>query len=139
MEVHFPTGHACKGWILSATGNHVQALLSFHRAVECCPESPLMLAHLAYGLAAAGDDIKARAVLQKLIDLRRSAWFLPYWIALIQTALGEVDAALDWLDTAAAECDVWRVFAVDDLRTIRVRMQRNSWIGSNMSGWRLQK
>lgn len=39
MEIHFPTGHACEGWILSAMGNHVQALRSFHRAVECCPES----------------------------------------------------------------------------------------------------
>jgi tetratricopeptide (TPR) repeat protein len=123
MEQGFPTGHACEGWILSAMGNHKQALLSFRQAVECCPESPLMLAHLAYGLAAAGNDVEARALMETVIDLRRHSWFSPYWIALIQTALGEVDEALDWLDTAAAERDGWRVFAVADLRTVRFRTQ----------------
>jgi len=123
LEVHFPTGHACEGWILSALGEDEQALLSFHRAVECCPESPLMQAHLAYGLAAAGSDTQARAMLERLIDLRRHGWFSPYWIALIHAALGEVDAALGWLDTAAAECDGWRVFAIADLRTVRFRTQ----------------
>jgi tetratricopeptide (TPR) repeat protein len=130
MEPRFPTGHSCLGWILLSMNQREEALAAFRQGVACCPQSSLMVAHLAYGLAVGEREQEARGLLDQLLRGRAQAWVSPYWIALIYSALGEEDTALSWLDTAIEEWDGWRVFALSDLRTLRFRHQPrfDEWI-----------
>jgi hypothetical protein len=50
-----------------------------------------------------GREADARAILAKLIDLRRRRYFAADSVAEIYAALGEKDEAFRWLDRAVAE------------------------------------
>ena len=58
---------------------------------------------LAVTYAKMGREADARAILSKLIDLRRTRYFAADSIAEIYTALDEKDEAFRWLDRAVAE------------------------------------
>lgn len=114
MEPNFPTIHAELGVVYGTLGNMAQAVGEHRVAVRLCPESPLMLAHLAYSLALAGIEDEARSILEELLRARPSGYIPPYWLALIYKALGEEDVALSWFETAVMERCGWRLIAAVD-------------------------
>jgi TolB-like protein/tetratricopeptide (TPR) repeat protein len=116
MEPNFPTAHSCAGWVLSLMGDHDAAIRAQRMAVRCCPESRLMLAHLAHILATAKKHEEARDILHDIISFRRKGWVSPYSIALVHAGLGEIEASLGWLEVAAEEGDGWRVLLAVDPR-----------------------
>lgn len=116
IDPGFPTAHACIGWSLLHMGHYDEAIEAYRRAVQCCPQSGLMLAHLAHGLAIAGRRQEALDMLQQIVSLRSNTWMSPYWIALVHVALGDFEAALQWLDVVLDERDGWRIFMRCDLR-----------------------
>jgi tetratricopeptide (TPR) repeat protein len=116
MEPNFPTAHSCAGWVLSLMGDHDAAIRAQRMAVRCCPESRLMLAHLAHALASAEKYEEARDILHDIMNFRRAGWVSPYWIALVHAALGEIEGGLGWLDVAADEGDGWRILLAVDPR-----------------------
>lgn len=61
---------------------------------------------LAQAEAITGNERAARKRLLKLQEVVRSRYLPPYQVAMIHARLNEVDAALDWLDRAAQECDM---------------------------------
>jgi hypothetical protein len=80
-----------------------------------------MVAHLAYGLATAGAAEEARSMLDGILDFRQNkGWCSSYWIGLVYAALGESEAALDWMEIAFEEGDGWRVMAAVDPRASRI-------------------
>jgi serine/threonine-protein kinase len=53
---------------------------------------------LGYALAKAGEEAKARALLEELLAASQTRYVAPYSIALIHNALGERDETLAWLE-----------------------------------------
>jgi eukaryotic-like serine/threonine-protein kinase len=84
---------------------------------------PDVLGRLGYVYARSGRAQKARAIIDTLRShYKKGKSDEPYDLAIVYTALGEKDRALDWLDTAYAERSTWIQFAkvspeLDSLRT----------------------
>lgn len=95
-----------------------EAIEFFRQSVEFCPQSSLMLAHLAFGLATSHQVSEAEALLEKILQWREHGWVSPYWIALTYQALNRDETALKWFDVAIDEHDGWRVFAHSDIRSL---------------------
>jgi TolB-like protein/Tfp pilus assembly protein PilF len=92
----------------------------------------LAVGPLAYAYAAAGERARAAAVLGELEDRRRRTYVRSTAIAVARLGLGDVDAALAWLDSAVAEHDpnldylwapIWAPLHADPrFARLRVRM-----------------
>jgi len=110
IEPGFPPAWTIAGWIWEVLGKLDRAVTAYRTAVVRCPESPMLLAGLARGLALTGDTRTARRRLAELLELRSTRYVSPYWIALIYVALGQQEDALTWLETSVRECCGWRIF-----------------------------
>jgi len=84
---------------------------------------PDVLGRLGYVYALSGRRHKARAIADTLRShYKKGQTDEPYDLAVVYTALGEKDRAIDWLDTAYAERSTWVPFAkvspeLDSLRS----------------------
>jgi serine/threonine-protein kinase len=73
---------------------------------------PDVLGRLGYVYALSGRRHKARAIADTLRShYKKGQTDEPYDLAVVYTALGEKDRAIDWLDTAYAERSTWVPFA----------------------------
>ncbi|MCH7508997.1 MAG: tetratricopeptide repeat protein [Proteobacteria bacterium] len=91
-------------------GMFAEAIDQMERAVTLSPgfiEHYWMLGH-AY--AVAGETAKARKVLNDLHDLAKKRYVLPLAFAVIHTGLGENDEALEWLERAYQDRNMWMVY-----------------------------
>jgi tetratricopeptide (TPR) repeat protein len=65
---------------------------------------------LGHAYAAAGRIAEARNSLEMLRALAKSQYVLPYGFAMIHTGLGEYDEAIEWLEKAYDERNLWMPF-----------------------------
>jgi serine/threonine-protein kinase len=63
--------------------------------------------HLAWGLAAAGEDAEARAVLADLRELEKSEYLWHLGIAAAYAHLGDMDDAFRYLERSVEEREMW--------------------------------
>ena len=98
---HWGLGVAC---VLGGRG--AEGIAALRRAVELTGGSPALRGVLAWALAATGLAGEARSLLAELEPSALS----PYRRAAVLLALGERDAALAQLESAAAARDPWIVF-----------------------------
>ena len=89
-------------------GMYREAINDFQKAVKLSG-SPLMLAVLGQGYAAAGQKAQAEQVLSELRDLQDKRYVSPYTVAGIYAGLGQKDQAFKWLEKAFEERDIWIV------------------------------
>ena len=82
-----------------------EALAALERAVELSTGNLVMTAALAHAQALAGMRAEAEAVVDRLARVSRESYFSPYFLAEVHLALGNTEAALDWLDKAYAGRD----------------------------------
>ncbi len=80
-----------------------EAIAEFHKAVSATPERVLATAALGRTYALAGQTAQAREILGSLKSLSRQRYVSPFFIAAIHIALGEKDAAFEWLEKAFQE------------------------------------
>jgi TolB-like protein/DNA-binding winged helix-turn-helix (wHTH) protein/Tfp pilus assembly protein PilF len=80
------------------------------RAVELSGNSAYMRAHLAFGLAAAGDRGRAMAIQRELEAEGRERYASPYHQALIAAGLGDRAGVIQWLQRAFVDRSGWMVF-----------------------------
>jgi TolB-like protein/Tfp pilus assembly protein PilF len=101
-------------WFLAVSyamlGEHDRSVEEHRRAVERSRSAPVFTASLAHALAGAGDEVEARSILGDLQGLRSRQYVSAYGIALIHSALGETDKALEWLGKAVEERDAWLAY-----------------------------
>lgn len=107
---------ATAGWVLTELGDHDLALERYHQALDVEPRSTLMMANLAFGLAAAGCSREALRLLRRVIEARREVWVSSYWIALVYSRLRLDEKALNWFNQAKTEHDGWRILSKTDPR-----------------------
>jgi len=104
LDRNFLPGHILMGCINEQSGNFQQSIISMEKAHEI-DDSPLILACLGRVYARAGVADKARAILAELGALSERRYVSGYGVALILSALGDVDQAFEWLEKAYNDHD----------------------------------
>ena len=111
MEPDFPPALLGLGLAQLALGETDAGIASLERAAEGAGGSPLFDATLAHASALAGREARAREVLTRLQNEQVQS---PFLISLVHLALGEREAALEWLERAWRRGDPRaRLVAVD--------------------------
>jgi TolB-like protein/DNA-binding winged helix-turn-helix (wHTH) protein/Tfp pilus assembly protein PilF len=103
------------GWDYEQKGMHSQAVAQLRKALELdSKDSPMhtfLTAGLGQAYAIAGMKSEARQVLHNLLERARQNYVSPFDIALIYTALGDKEAAFDWLNKAESERSTFLVYS----------------------------
>jgi serine/threonine-protein kinase len=102
--------HRLLGLVYAQQGLYDEATASFREAVSNSESDMLSYAGLGHvaGLRGRGDE--ARAVLKELEERQRTRYVSPVALAMIQVALGDVDASFDLLDKAHQERRGWLAY-----------------------------
>lgn len=98
------------GEALAAKGEHDEAVAALEKAFAL-ERNPFTGGGLAAAYARAGEPARAAAMLHSMLAKAKERYVPPYFIALVQEALGQREAALDSLEAAWKERDSWFSFA----------------------------
>jgi tetratricopeptide (TPR) repeat protein len=82
-----------------------KAITAQRRCARLTGDAAVMLGWLGLTLAASGQQVEARDVLQRLYRMAEQGYVPPTSFAWVHLGLREVDAAFDWLQRAVEECD----------------------------------
>ena len=106
-------------------GMQAEALSSFRMAVAASEGGNLVAtAALARGYAAASQRDEARRTLGKLRAEAKERYVSPYYVAVIQAALGDIDQAFASLQEAYAERSSWLAYIKADPMLDNLRSDR---------------
>jgi TolB-like protein/DNA-binding winged helix-turn-helix (wHTH) protein/Tfp pilus assembly protein PilF len=116
VDPGFWIGHLALGQAEEQQGRSDAALEAYQDAARLSSGNTKALAYRGHALARLGRTAEARDILATLESLSRERYVPPYTIALVQTGLGERDAALASLDRAYEARDIHLVFLPVDAR-----------------------
>ncbi len=105
-----PFLHSRLGWSYVQKGMFTEAFSELDRAVNLFPEETEFSWMLGHAYAVAGKTAQARKILDDLHSLAETQYVLPYGFALIHTGLGEYEEALEWLERAYQDRNLWMPF-----------------------------
>ncbi len=100
LDPSYFVGHWMRGMICLAQGTLEESVAGFREAAARSGNAPLMLGWLGLGLAKAGQGAEARALLEKLTEISKTAYVPPTCFGWIHLGLGNVDEAFVWIDRA---------------------------------------
>lgn len=103
LDPAYATALRILGWACEETGRYEDAIRAHERASELTDRRPNFAGQLGRAYALAGRTADARDVLAGLIAESRESYVSAFDIAVLEAALGETGAALDWLDRAYQE------------------------------------
>jgi len=106
----FPYGLVTLSWILRHTGGLEESVQTAEKALELSGGGTFYVAALGQAYAAAGRQVEARKVLDRLAQLSVHGYVSPYQLSLIHLHLGERDRALQLLLDAHTIRDAWVVW-----------------------------
>jgi TolB-like protein/Tfp pilus assembly protein PilF len=104
LDPDFPLAHWCLGVSHVGMKHYAEAVAEMQRA-DAVGTAPLYACGLGYAYAAAGNRIKAKAVIEALKPRADETYMPAYFIASIYGELGEKEQAFDWLQRAYDERD----------------------------------
>ncbi|MDQ8165936.1 MAG: tetratricopeptide repeat protein, partial [Gemmatimonadota bacterium] len=105
LEPGFGMAHFFLGQTLMDEGRHAEAKESFERAIALTGGSAEMLSGLAQAKARLGEGDAASADLETLMSRRAARYTPASQVALVHIALGQHDAAMEWLQVARRDDD----------------------------------
>jgi TolB-like protein/class 3 adenylate cyclase/Flp pilus assembly protein TadD len=106
LDPNFWIAHLTLGKVYTQQRKYPEAIAEFEKAKEFSRGNSEAIASIGYVAALAGDDAKARAVLDELKTLSNQHYIPPVNIALVYNGLGVQDEALAQLERACDERDV---------------------------------
>ena len=106
----FAIAHWGLGQTHLANGNNARAIDELQRAVDLSGNSAYMRAHLAFGLAKAGNRDRAISIQHELEGESGERYQSPYHHALIALGLGERQGMMRALERVFADRSGWMVF-----------------------------
>jgi eukaryotic-like serine/threonine-protein kinase len=120
--------HRLLGLVYLEQGMHDEAAASFKEAIALSPNNAPGLAGLGQVAARRGRVDEARAVLKEIQDRSQSRYISPVALTKLYAALGDANAAFDWLEQAYRERRGWLAYlkiepTLDPLR-VDPRFQR---------------
>jgi DNA-binding winged helix-turn-helix (wHTH) protein len=122
MRADFAPAHLWLGRTHQELGQYDAAIAQFRRVEAAQPEWAVPIAARGFVEGIAGRTEDARQTLAELDQLNNHKFVTSYGVALIHTALGEIDAAFSWLDRAMDERSNWLVWLRLDPRWKNLRM-----------------
>ena len=105
IDSRMAAAHSTLAVIYSLQDRHAEAVAEMESAVALAGGDPEFDATLAYVLARAGRDAEARTILAELTSPDQPV--MAGSIAVVYSALGEVDRAFEWLDRSMQAKDIW--------------------------------
>jgi Tfp pilus assembly protein PilF len=102
-EPNYGLGMHFLGRALVATGEYEEGVRQLRRADEILGHISFSLGDLGYGLAKSGKRVEAEALRADLIQRRAQGNFPAFPIAVTELGLGNIEAAMDWLERAFEE------------------------------------
>ena len=100
FEPAYDRARSTLGWAYFLNGDQSAGIAELERAVACSPGNTLWLGQLGQAYALAGDEAKARSIVEKLEEYARDKFVSPYHFAYVYTGLGDSERALDYLEQA---------------------------------------
>jgi serine/threonine-protein kinase len=115
IDPSFAVAYLPLGGALEQKRLYDSALVAFTNASMYSEGHPIAVAAMGHCYAMAGRPDDAQSMLELLLQKypakpHQSYWVGPYWIALIYSALGDIEHGFDWLDRAYKERDGSLVF-----------------------------
>lgn len=107
IDPNYALGLWALGMAYEQKGDHEEALRQFQRGVKHDRENLCLSTSMAHTYALAGDEQKARAILDKLIDSSMPRTASAYDLAVLYAGLNEPDNAFRWLQQACEERSDW--------------------------------
>jgi len=107
LDPQFAAAQHILGLAYEQLGMIEEAIVELRNARTCSRERPAMLAAFAHACATAGERTKAAETLDELRELSARRYVSPYWYAIAHAGLADCPRALDALDQASRERDVW--------------------------------
>jgi TolB-like protein/Tfp pilus assembly protein PilF len=114
LDPNFAHAHWLLGWVDGMESKFEDGIARLQRALELSGDFPWFLAHLGWVYGVSGRADEAREVLSELNARRREQYVRSVYFALVHTGLGEPDEALDWLEKAYEERDIWMAWLAND-------------------------
>ncbi len=115
------SAHIMLRWTYEVRGMCDDAMAIFEQERAFAGDTPTTRAKQAHVLASCGQPEEARAVLDELIANREREWVTAYEIAVINSLLGDADAAFAWLARAEEEHSVGLTYLRVDPRLEAIR------------------
>jgi TolB-like protein/Flp pilus assembly protein TadD/tRNA A-37 threonylcarbamoyl transferase component Bud32 len=116
LDPHFAVTHLWLGLGRDGAGSPSEALNAYEEAVRLSRGEPLGLAYLAHGLARAGRMEEAGRRLRELQELSTRRYVSSYDLAVICTAMGDIETGLDLLERGYQERTHWMALLQVDPR-----------------------
>ena len=104
LDPEFPRTHFWLGRVYAQMDKYSEASAEAERAAPS-PDSTVRVTELAYACARAGKNAEARGFLRELQERSKRGYVPAYDLAVVHLALGEQEAALQWLQRAYEEHD----------------------------------
>lgn len=123
MEPKFGAAQYTLGLAYAQMGLTDDAVVELRNARTCAGDQPAVLAALAYVQACTGQSGEAAAILAELENLSARRYVSPYWLGLVHAGLGDSARALEWLERAFAERDVWLTWVGVEPRFDRLKTE----------------
>jgi len=114
MEPDRAPSHWLLGQALVLEKRLDEGIEEIQKAHSLLESSPMILAGLGWAYAQAGKREEALRVLEELQERSKTQFIRPYLFAKIYSALGDRDAAFDWLEKAYEVRDVSLPFILTD-------------------------
>jgi TolB-like protein/DNA-binding winged helix-turn-helix (wHTH) protein/Flp pilus assembly protein TadD len=103
INPEFWVGYLHLGNAQRTLGNYEEAIEAYAKAEKLSGDGTVRAtSSRAWLLAKLGREDEAREILVNLIERSANQYVSPYYIAIIYAALGETDAAFEWLEQAIA-------------------------------------
>jgi tetratricopeptide (TPR) repeat protein len=105
LNPHYTGAHVTLGSALCMKGRFDEGIKAIETGAQFYRRIPSLMGMLGFTYGLAGRTGEAQKVLAELQDLAQKAYVSPFQFARIYIGLGEIDRALDWLETAVEEHD----------------------------------
>jgi TolB-like protein/DNA-binding winged helix-turn-helix (wHTH) protein/Tfp pilus assembly protein PilF len=116
-----PLAYLWRGRVYQDQLRYADALANYRRTEDLMREWPVTKAAIGHVLGTMGDHVAAESALQDLHDLSKRRYVTAYGIALVYAALGDNDAAFEWLNRSIEERTHWLVWLKLDPRWDNLR------------------
>jgi tetratricopeptide (TPR) repeat protein len=116
LEPSFGAAQHVLGLVYEQMGMYEEAVIELQNAQATGDEQPAVIAALGHAWAKAGKIALAEEILCRLQQISAKRYVSPYWHAIVYAGLQQNFLAVEWLETAYQQRDVWLAWLGVDLR-----------------------